>query len=195
MRKMLFENKRFRAILVNPDGNAELRDMFEEFRYAHYVEKLKYEPPNEMGRERDACDLYSHYMMLFIDDRLVGGCRLIDGRFGALPISEAKEVEEILPNSVEVSRYLLTKKTSFFMGIRANRILCSSLYLAIDELGFENIYAKIGEKLLKALKIFSIVNLEQIGPVVHHEKAGPLIPVMQKIEIISEANDRLEPLR
>lgn len=106
MQKLLeTEEKTF--FLLEPNISDEcLRTEFQRLRYKHFVLKLKSEPKNNFGLEKDNYDDFSDYIVCVFQEtrKIVGGCRIIRADRTVLPISKAVSV--VHQNSIEISRFI-----------------------------------------------------------------------------------------
>ncbi len=130
---------------------ARERKAFESLRYHVFSRINQYEPENAEGRERDAYDKISSYVLLFEDDKLVGGCRVIDGReTEVLPITVRGDITGALKKpSAEISRLcFVTKMESPQL---AREVFYKGLYDHFLQQGLRYGYASIQPHLWKDL--------------------------------------------
>lgn len=106
MQKLLETEGKIYVILETNEFDEPLRREFQRLRYNHFVLKLKSEPINEAGLEKDLYDDFADYIVCICQKakRIIGGCRIIRADKTMLPIS--RTISSIQSNSIEISRLI-----------------------------------------------------------------------------------------
>lgn len=168
------------------EKDERLSDYF-RIRYERYVEDMKAESLNESGMEIDEYDRSGAclYVIILRDNKVIGGCRLIDRQQTPLPVEQFVFPEfmgKLPERCAEISRYTISRdiKLSLREKVEIQKGLNDFLFkIGILQGRFSCFCANIRASCLRWQKMFySTLRVEEIGRINFHPGAGKLIPVL-----------------
>jgi N-acyl-L-homoserine lactone synthetase len=158
----------YRVVVVHPGEHHTLRRAFQWLRYQEFVLRLKFEPENASGLERDEYDPASAYALIVENGEIRVGCRLIDGE--QVPITINRDL--LSPGRhFEISRMVCNSQSS------TSQALMCSLYAGVARYAFEvhgyhDLYCDTRYPYLRVLRPILGDTLQVIGSPQVHDKNG-----------------------
>lgn len=168
-----------RVMVVRPGEHLHLREQFQRLRYQEFALRCGFEPENEAGREHDAYDQYSTYLVIVNDGVIQAGCRLIDGEQVPITLDPSLVAEG---RHFEISRMVRNSQAT----VDGHAVMCS-LYAgvvrhAFGVCGYQQLYCDTRRDFFRSLRALLGDAIVPIGaPKVHDKNGVPLELVPTRI--------------
>jgi N-acyl-L-homoserine lactone synthetase len=149
------------SIWLATSRDRKVREIFHRLRYEVYVKEKGWEQPNKSQMERDCLDEYSDFILAIKKNRIIGGCRLINGRKAILPIANHVAMEGVQENAVEISRFINLGMRYKIRDIAVDIAIFKAIKIYTQRRKYECVYMVMRKGFIRTIRCVPFL---EVGP-------------------------------